>query len=769
VEDLLKQLPGIQVDSKGNITAQGEAVTNVLVDGEEFFGDDPTLVTKNLRADMVDKVQLYDKKSDQASFTGIDDGKKTKTINIVLKEDKKNGLFGEVNGNIGTGDYYEGQLIFNRFKEKEKFAVYGTAADDGRTALDGFQADNLDAGNTTVQYVDGGINLTPANNTETLDSYGGYFNGKGIPVTQSGGVHFDDKWDGDKQSINTNYKIGEIDVTGATNSTVQQTLPAGIINTTSNENFNNYAFRQKLDLTYQVKPDSSSNLKISADGTIKNFHVDNTYTTETDSAQNKLNTSNRNEINHGNQQIFDVAAFYTKKFKKAYTTDGYLKSNIDFYKAGAVDSTQITDQYKTSAILSSVVNSNIAYSEPLSGKIAVLFNYGLGINNSTSNNQSFNPTAPGVYNQLDSAYSNNYRFNQLTNQFGAILNYKYKKSVFNFGSKASLVNFKQTDEYTGDLLTRNFVNWAPQALYRYAPSQYQAFMINYTGNNTQPTIQQIQPVLINNDPLNITLGNPNLKPSFTNQFTMSYNSYKVLSGAQIYIRATYSNTYDAIVNNTTTNYITGANTTQYLNLGANTPYNYNLFARLGENIKPLDDIGAGLILTTTGNISYSYINSALDEAKSHSYSAQAYVGKYVQNKYDFSVSGGPSYTFSTMSLQPQSNSNAAGFNARGGLNLLLPLKFGAGTNISYMYSAKTQTFSPEYQTLWEAYIFKTFTKDDKLKISLSGNDILNQNTNFTRGIVGNTTTQTFTSGIRRIFMLSLFWDFNKFATLPAKN
>src|SRR5690606_13758002 len=114
VEDLLKQFPGIQVDKDGKITAQGQTVTKVLVDGEEFFGDDPTLVTKNLRADMVDKVQLYDKKSDQAAFTGIDDGVKSKTLNIKLKEDKKKGYFGKLSAGIAKG-YYEQQAMANLF------------------------------------------------------------------------------------------------------------------------------------------------------------------------------------------------------------------------------------------------------------------------------------------------------------------------------------------------------------------------------------------------------------------------------------------------------------------------------------------------------------------------------------------------------------------------------------------------------------------------------------------------------------------------------
>jgi hypothetical protein len=782
VEDLLKQLPGIQVDKDGKITAQGETVTNVLVDGEEFFGDDPTLVTQNLRADMVDKVQLYDKKSDQATFTGIDDGKKTKTINIVLREDKKNGLFGSLNGNIGTDGYYEGQLIFNRFKAKEKFALYGTAANDGRTGLGWTDASSLGADNGNVQFVDGGISINNTGANDALDSFSGYYNGKGIPVAQSGGVHYDDKWDADNQSLNTNYKLGAIDVTGTTNTTTQQTLPGGNLLTTNNENFNTYAFRQKLDLTYQIKLDTSSTLKLSTDGTFKNFHVNDTYSGETDSAGNKLNSSDRSIINHGDQQIFDITAFYTKKFKKvgrtlswslseSYNdnkTEGYLNSTTDFYKAGKVDSSEIVNQYKTTDVLSSVVNSNITYSEPLSKKVSLLFNYGLGINNTTSNNQSFNTSAPGQYNLLDSAYSNDYKFNQLTNQFGAIFNYKYGKSVFNFGSKASLVNFEQTDEYTGDVLSRNFVNWAPQAFYQYRASQQESFTVNYNGNNTQPTIQQIQPVLVNNDPLNITLGNPELKPSFTNRFNMFYNSYKVLSGERIFLSGNFSNTYDAIVNNTTTNYATGANTIQYVNLAGHSPYNYSLYGFGGETFKPLD-MQIGLNLSTSGNVSYSYINSALDEAKSYTYSGQLSFQKYVNNKYNFNIQGGPSYTFSYMSLQPQSNNNAAGFNASGGFNLQFPLKLGAGSNATYTYQAKTETFSAEHLTDWTAYIYKTFTKDDKLKISLSVHDLLNQNTNFTRGIVSNTTTQTYTSGIRRFFMLSIIWTFNKFATLPTKN
>ncbi len=135
VEDLLRQLPGIQVDKDGKITAQGKAVNKILVDGEEFFGDDPTLVTRNIRGDMVDKVQLYDKKSDQAAFIGSDDGSREKTINVKLKEDKKHGYFGKVEGGIGTDKFYQNQIMFNIFNGKEKFAGYGIFGNTGVTGL----------------------------------------------------------------------------------------------------------------------------------------------------------------------------------------------------------------------------------------------------------------------------------------------------------------------------------------------------------------------------------------------------------------------------------------------------------------------------------------------------------------------------------------------------------------------------------------------------------------------------------------------------------
>ena len=198
VEDLLKQLPGIQIDKDGKITAQGKTVEKVLVDGEEFFGDDPTLVTKNLRGDMVDKVQLFDKKSDQATFTGIDDGVKTKTLNIQLKEDKKKGYFGKADAGVATDKFFQGQAMANFFKAKKKFSAYGTVGNTGRTGL-GFN-DNSKFGGTNLEFSEDGGGFMINWGGDDFDSFSGRYDNQGIPDVQTGGIHYDSKWTKDKES-----------------------------------------------------------------------------------------------------------------------------------------------------------------------------------------------------------------------------------------------------------------------------------------------------------------------------------------------------------------------------------------------------------------------------------------------------------------------------------------------------------------------------------------------------------------------------------------
>jgi hypothetical protein len=779
VEDLLKQLPGIQVDKDGKITAQGQTVNKVLVDGEEFFGDDPTLVTKNLRADMVDKVQLYDKKSDQATFTGIDDGVKNKTINIKLKEDKKNGYFGKIDAEGGNDGYYQEQILFNKFKAKQKFSAYGTLGNTGKVGL-GWDDNSKYGGSAPEVNEDGNIYFYGGGGDD-LDSFSGQYNGQGLPLARSGGVHYDTKWNGDKESLNTNYKIGSLNVDGTKNTQTQNNLPGGnFINNNSDQTFHNHMFRQKLDAAYQVKLDTTSNLRVTIDGTTKNSITNNQY--KATSYRNKdtlLNTNNRSVSNDGTQKIFNASLFYTKKFKKvgrtfsvrvneAYNqneTKGFLNSEIDYYNVqGTIDSTRKIDQYKTTLTKSSVLNTNLTYSEPLSKTFSVIVNYGLNINNGRSDRRSFNKSATGEYTVLDSSLSNNFKLNQLSNQFGAIFNYKKKKSIINFGTRVSAVNFKQIDEINSRTFTRNFLNWNPQASFQYKFSQQESFSLNYNGNTSQPTIDQIQPVRVNTDPLNIVLGNPDLKPSFTNHLSFYYYSYKVISGQSIYLNGSYSRTINPIVSNVVIN-ADGGSIYQSSNLKGKQTTNFNFNSGFNKKIEKWD-MNAGLNLGTNGSTyynltTYNKLNNQLNETKSYTYSAQVNLSKYKQKKYDFWTGAGPTYTVNSSSLTPDVNNNGRGFNAYGGFNIYLPGKFQIGSDANYQFNAKTQSFSEDFKrTTLNANISKTFLKNESLKLSVSGNDLLNQNTGYNRTGSFTVLTQERYTAIRRYFMLSMVWDFN---------
>lgn len=779
VEDLIKQFPGFQVDKDGKITAHGETISKVLVDGEEFFGDDPTLVTKNLRADMVDKVQLYDKKSDQAAFTGIDDGQKTKTLNIKLREDKKNGYFGKAEGGVGTDDFYTSELLFNRFKGKKKFSFFGIMGNDGKIGLGWQDSQKYGTSNNVQVGDDGGIYIF-STGADDLDSFNGTYNNQGIPTAKTAGVHYDDKWDKDNQSINTNFKIGSLAVDGTNNTLTQNVIPQyGAVDGNTDQKLHNFISREKLDITYQVKLDTMQTLKFSVDGTNKHSNTVSHYTQGQiqTATKDSLTNETRDISNTVDGKIFDASGLYTKKFKKKGRTislniseayndsqaDGFLKSDLTTYTTDGKKDT-IVNQRKVNDIRSSVLTTNLAYTEPLTKTLSLIVNYGLIVNNSSANRKSFNQSAPGVYNVLDSIYSNDFKLNQLANQEGAIFNYKKGNNIINFGTKVSEVNFKQINEYTGSIFQRNFINWNPQAMLQHKFSQYSSLYLNYFGNTTQPTVDQIQPVLVNTDPLSQTIGNPQLTPSFTNRFYFYYNSYKVISDKSLWINGGITFTNNPIVNSsvtdtdrTSTTY--GKTTTQFININK-VPYTFNANINYGRKL-PGTEFNIELSLGGNGSKSYSMSNDELNTIILNTYRVSLELSRYVQKKYDFYVSFGPNYTVGNSSLLPGLNNNGHGYDGRAGFTVYLPLKFQIGSDATYEYNSKTETFNQDFsRLLWNAAISKTFFKGDDLKLSIKANDLLNQNAGFQRSVNGNLVSENTYTTIKRYFMLTISWDFN---------
>jgi hypothetical protein len=775
VEDLIKQFPGIQIDKDGKITAQGETVTKVLVDGEEFFGDDPTLVTKNLRADMVDKVQLYDKKSDQAAFTGIDDGQKTKTLNVKLKEDKKNGYFGKTELGVGTDGFYNGQAMFNKFWDKKKIAAYGILGNTGQVGLGWGDKDKY--GQSGYQITDdGGINIT-SNGNDELDSWDGQFDGEGIPTTKTGGIHFDNKWHKDKESINVNYKIGDINLSGTRNDINQQNLNSSSIYNTSDKSFEKNLLKNKLDLTYEIKIDSTLTLKLNADGLLKNSNsTEEEMRKGTDGNGSPLNNLKQTTQNEVEDKVLNINTLLTKKLKKAgrtlslnlnqssteSKTNGYLNSKAEFYTTSVInpDNIEVVDQNKVNNISSTVFKSNLIYTEPLSKSLTLVLNYGYNISNGKSDRKSFNKSPDGNYNVLDSVFSNNYELDQTINQLGAIFNYKKNKTTFSAGSRFSDVNFKQYNIYTDTNFKRKFVNYMPQANYLYNFKQREFLRLSYNGNTEQPALEQLQPIRNNQNQLNTIIGNPDLDPSFKNNFRGSYFSYKVLSNQYFSINSSYTFTLNPIISNVATN-DRGESVSQFVNLKDKAATSFYFSTNFSQKIKAVD-ISTGIGLSTNNTVNYNYINTQLNQTKNSSYSINVTLSKYKDKKYDFNASFGPTYNVANASINKDSNSSGWGFSGNFWSNLKLPGKMEITTDGNYQYNGKTEVIQETFERfIWNATISKKFFKTDNLRVSITGRDLLNQNVGFNRSAYnGNINQSTYTT-IKRYFMFSVSWDFSK--------
>lgn len=771
VEDLLRQLPGIEIDKDGKITAQGQPVPKVLLDGEEFFRDDPTLITRNIRADMVDKVQLYDKKSDQATFTGIDDGVRTKTINIKLKEDKKVGYFGKVDGGVGNDGYYEGQGLFNRFKNKYKFSAYATLSNDGKMGL-GFQ-DNTSLGMGNIQISDDGGSITIYGGGDQLDQE--TYRGAGLPESKTGGVHYDNKWNSDKESINTNYKIGELGINTDRTNINQSNFNDYITKTNSTSHQYNYTFRQKADAIYTLTLSPKANLKFDVSATEKNTNNDLTSSSTIRNGDDALkSTNNTVQSGTGHSKIATADILYTQKLNKigrtfSWDVNGNFSNDISkrFYKtdlytaATATDS--ITDQYKPSTTNVMIFNSNMTYTEPITPKFALTFNYGLAIANRHSDQESYNKSPSGGYDLLDTTYSNNYKYNVLTNQVGAVFNYRGgTKTILTFGTRVNSVEAKQIDARIGLSNKRNYVNWKPQLNLTYRPANSQTLSLTYNGSSQQPDISQIQPLRVNTNATNIVIGNPNLQPYFNHYANAYYNAYNPVTSQSFYANAYISYTTDPIINKQVTDTATLHSISQAVN-SPNASYYYGVNASISKKIAALD-MQAGISARANGNISYSYNNNILYALDTYSYGVGVNFSKNKLKKYTLYLRFEPAWLVSKTTSKNATNDNSLGYNINGRATIYLPGKFQISSDILDNYKPKTQDLPAITTTMWNASISKTFLKDDLLKLSLSANNILNQDQRTTsqNSIY---ISQNYNNSIMRYFMFTVSWDFKQFGTV----
>jgi len=771
VEDLLKVLPGISVDASGKITAQGKTVEKVLVDGEEFFGNDPKLVTRNIRSDMVDKVQVYDKKSEDAERTGVDDGQKIKTINVKLKEDKKNGIFGKALAGGGTDDYYMGQLMVNKFKGSQKIAAYGLLGNNASTSLSWEDSEKYGE-NDNVSYSDDGA---------TSYSFGGGddFSGQGTigrPKAINSGIMFFDKTKDGKHKLNLSYKYGKIENDGTESTITQNNLADGIQHTSAGKDIASDKNRQKFNLKYDLQFDSLTSLVISGNASRDNIWNSLSNRSITlDGNLDSLNTSRSTDISDRKVESLNARALFTRKFLKKGRSlslslsinndenrgDGTLFTHTDLYENKELKESVIVDQRKENEQQSTTKGGSISYTEPLTKELNLTLNYGLSRNDNSSLLQSFDKNAgTGKYDILDEEFSNNYDFNRTSNSYRIALNLNNDKIWANLTNNLNNDRLHQQNNTTSAELTRSFLTYNPSLSMSYKLSSASNIYFNYSGRNQLPSLSQIQPLRNNQDPINEYLGNENLKPSFTNSFNLNYNSAKLLTGTYMYVGGYLQFDNNALIQNVESEQ--GRNTFKWDNLKDHTNFSWNTWAGYSFKLSKKLNISNGPRISVNSSKNFNTVNEDLNEINSANYGLGYNFSRSTTKGLDFNVTLSPGYQRMTSSLQPEKSNNGFTFNSTGSVSYYLPAKIKFYLDYSYLYQAGTDAMPDKFdQFLLHPGISKKFLKNESLTLDLVVNDLFNKNTGFSRSVSNTFFTERRSDTIRRYYMLKVSWDFTK--------
>lgn len=536
VEDLLKKMPGIDVENDGTVRAQGEQVQRVTVDGKEFFGRDPKLATRNLPADAVDKVQVFDKKSEQSTFTGIDDGQREKTINLELKPEKRNGAFGTMMAGAGTNDRYQGRANINRFSKGKQLSFLGMGNNVNEQGFSISDYMNFSGGSQSIMGGGGAIQIQLDGNNPTgvPMNFGGRQNG--ILTNYAGGLNFNNTLS-KKTEVNGSYFYNHLDQDVDRTIDRVNYIPDGSYNYNSFSKQRNKNENHRLNFTIDHKIDSSNSLRFNTNASLSNTRLATLSQSQTMTPDNTLqNTSATNNTTLGDGLNVNSSLLYRHRFPKKgrsfsvnvnaivanNESSGELTAENAFY-AGTGEKRNIAqenDQLTNNQTLA----STLSYIEPLGGRkyLEATYNFRTNKNQVERNVYDVNSGVRSTNDILSNAYHSNYLYNRPG------LSMRINRARYNLSVGASW----QKTVIDGRLVLReidinkSFQNVLPSARLNYDFSALKHFRLEYETSMQEPTIQQLQPVIDNTtNQINQSIGNPELQPGYSHRVNASFNIF----------------------------------------------------------------------------------------------------------------------------------------------------------------------------------------------------------------------------------------------------
>ena len=759
LEDLLKKMPGVEVDSEGKITVNGKEVKKVMVDGKEFFSDDPKVASKNLPAKMIDKLQVLDKKSDMAQMTGFDDGEEETVINLPVKPGMKQGWFGNAYGGYGSKDRYEGNAMVNRFVNNDQITFMGGA---NNTNNMGFS----DLASTMFSGMGGGGGRR-----------GGFGAGSGITSSGNAGLNFSKEFKPDKLTLGGNTRYSHSDNDARSKSDRQNILPGDsssydnseAMSRTKSDNFG-------VDFRLEWKPDTMTQLIFRPSFSLSHSMNDNfSDATTLDNERDTVNTNKSSNYSESNGYNLNASIDFSRKLNnKGRVFSATLSGgNSDSYSDG-MNRSDIVYFNQTDALKNSIIDQRSRYDnkgfnyrayvswvEPIGHNNFIQATYSISQRKQEALKNVYNQDADGIYNVLDSAYSQSYRNNFISQR--ASLSFKSQRAKFNYTIGLNLdPSYSSSENFVGDTtlskITRKVVNLSPMAQFNYMFDKRTNLRIMYNGRTSQPSMTQLQPVADISDPTNITIGNPDLNPRYTNNVFIRFQQFTPEKQRAFMIMANGSYIINDIVSYTSYNQETGVKTTTYKNVNGN--YSGNVRMMLNTPLKNKKFSINSMTMASFAN-SNGYINEEKNTNRNLILSERGGVD-FRSSYLDLGVNGNIRYNATSNSLQKENNQNTFNYGAGGYTTIYLPLNFKIESDVNWSTNSGYGDGFKQNEVLWNASASKSFLKNNQGTLRFKIYDILQQRSNISRSVTASYIQDSEYNTLGSYFMVHFIYRFSIF-------
>ena len=627
VEDLIKKLPGVQIGTDGSVTAQGQEITKILVDGKEFFNNDPTIALKNLTADAIKSVQIIDEESDDARTTGIKDGEKTKIINLVLEDGKKTGYFGKMGAGIGTNDRYLSNFDLNRFTKNSQLAIFGNLNNINNTGAAVFSRDGSRGDNS------------------------------GYLTTGTAGANYNYEFKKDL-NFNLDYHFGHSDreqeessnrteFTSETSFTNEKEETSENISDNHNVNFS-LRDRSKKDAYLEFRGNFKNDTRTSSNSSSTVFFdgdkiEDTNSNRETSSddirSSGKLNFSYRKKMNEKGRNIRLRSGLSFSDNDDVNYQNSFTKYNVSDITSYS-ESNEATERKELKKGLN--YDASFRYMEPIIEHHLISFSTSFEAN--TSDESLDQRKTINVVEQNPFMYQLDYTNQIFENQLG----YVYSKDKIQVYLSGSLETMKQKlDIDSNSNINNKYDNFLPSATVNYEYKKGKNLRFRYNKSTSLPSSNQVSPIINDFNPLSISVGNPNLTPEESNNINLRLYSHNFKSTASFFSYLNYSKTSNAIVTNRSVdeNYVSNRS---FENYGDKS--NFRGMVHFGNKIKGIP-VRYTVRVSSSINDYITIIDGAYNTTKTNSNSFGLSLSNDVKNNIDITIGANYDLDKTTYSLQ----------------------------------------------------------------------------------------------------------------------